>query len=234
MLYGSISMGYKAGGFNLNAGTGDYAFGPETTISYELGYKQALWRELLHLHLSLFYIDWQDMQLTVFDPIAGGIVDNAGESDSKGVELELEARLTEHLTLFTAFGWTDTEFKEYSPAPGSDFSGNELPFAPDNTWSLAAQYGGGLGEQSRWFVRGEYVVIGDFYYDAANLGRESYDLAAFRAGVERGPLRLETWIKNAFDEVYVPVAFPDPVSPGSFIGENGAPMTWGVTLRGSW
>ena len=208
--------------------------GPESTVSYELGYKQALWSERAHLHLALFYIDWQDMQLTVFDPVAGGIVDNAGESHSQGVELELDARVTERLTLFTAFGAVDATFEEYSPAPGSDLAGNSLPFAPETTWSLAAQYGGGLGERSSWFVRGEYVMIGEFFYDAANQASERYDLASFRAGLERGPLRLEAWVKNAFDEVYVPVAFPDPAGTGDFIGENGAPLTWGVTLRGSW
>ena len=234
MLYGSVSMGYKAGGFNLSSGEGDYAFGPETTVSYELGYKQALWRERLNLRLALFYVDWRDMQLTVFDPLAGGIVDNAGQSSSQGVELELDARVTEHLTLFTAFGSADATFDEYSPAPGIDLAGKRLPFAPETTWSLAAQYGGELASRSRWFLRGEYVMIGEFFYDAANRGSERYDLASFRAGVERGPLRLETWIKNAFDEVYVPIAFPDPSGSGDFIGENGAPMTWGVTLRGSW
>ena len=99
---------------------------------------------------------------------------------------------------------------------------------------MAAQYDGRLGQRSRWFLRGEYVLIGEFFYDAANLGRERYALANFRAGLERGALRLEAWIKNAFDETYVPVAFPDPSGSGDFIGENGAPLTWGVTLRGSW
>ena len=55
----------------------------------------------------------------------------------------------------------------------------------------------------------------------------------FRAGVSGRCWRLEAWIRNAFDEAYIPVAFqPSPTDPSAFVGENGAPRTFGVTL--SW
>lgn len=43
--------------------------------------------------------------------------------------------------------------------------------------------------------------------------------------------RLEAWVRNAFDEEYVPVAFqPNPMDPKTFVGESGAPRTFGLTL----
>ena len=62
-------------------------------------------------------------------------------------------------------------------------------------------------------------------------GEESYALANFRAGISGRWWRLEAWIRNAFDESYVPVAFqPSPLDPSVFVGESGAPRTYGITL----
>ena len=42
----------------------------------------------------------------------------------------------------------------------------------------------------------------------------------------------EVWVRNAFDTRYIPVAFPfDPrLAPSGFIGENGAPRTFGIRI----
>jgi outer membrane receptor protein involved in Fe transport len=38
-------------------------------------------------------------------------------------------------------------------------------------------------------------------------------------------------MKNAFDTTYIPVAFAyGPLAPSGFIGENGAPRTFGLNL----
>ena len=43
---------------------------------------------------------------------------------------------------------------------------------------------------------------------------------------------LALWIRNAFDEAYIPVAFQaSPFDPTVFVGETGAPQTFGATLR---
>jgi outer membrane receptor protein involved in Fe transport len=40
---------------------------------------------------------------------------------------------------------------------------------------------------------------------------------------------FDVWVRNAFDTRYVPVAFPYPgLAPSGFVGENGAPRTFGV------
>lgn len=233
-IYATVSKGYKAGGFNLTAPTGSFQYENEESLSYEVGYKLTFLEGAAHLALAAFYIDWEDMQLSLFDPAAGGFVDNVGQSTSSGFELNGDARVHDNVTLFGAFGLTDTEFDEYVDPFGQDVAGNNLPFAPDSTLSVGAQLDGDLGANTRWYLRGEYQMIGDFYYDAGNLGEESFDLANFRLGVERGPVRLDAWVRNAFDQDYIPIAFqPNPADPTVFVGENGAPLTWGVTLRGS-
>ena len=119
--------------------------------------KASLWDERLRLHGACFYIDWDDMQLSQFDAAVGGYVTNAGASTSRGLELELSARPREGLEVFTAFGYTDTEFEAYVDPYGVDVRGNELPFAPSTTWSVGAQLSGCLRGGLRYHLRGEHV-----------------------------------------------------------------------------
>ena len=229
--YALAAKGFKAGGFNLSAPAGQTAFSPETSWTYEGGVKTSLFDEKLQINAAYFYIDWEDMQLSQFDAMAGGYVTNAGESTSKGVEFEVIARPTKGLDLFATFGYTDAEFDDFIDAFGTDVSGNDLPFAPETTWSVGAQLTHDLSRSTRLYLRGEYVRLGSFNYDAGNLEDEEYALANFRAGIGGDTWRVEGWIRNAFDDEYVPVAFqPSPADPTVFVGESGAPRTFGVTL----
>jgi len=231
-VYGRIAGGFKAGGFNLAAPSGQTSYDPEESTTYEIGVKQEFPEKRVSLRAAVFYIDWDDMQLSLFDPAVGGFVDNAGDSTSTGIELEVGAQATDTVGIFGSLGVLDTEIDEYTDSFGTDTSGNALPYAPENTWSVGAQYGdsneGGWG----WFVRGELVGVGTFYYDAGNRDGDSYELANFRAGMSKGPTRLDFWVRNAFDEAYVPVAFQaNPADATSFVGENGVPQVYGVSLR---
>jgi iron complex outermembrane recepter protein len=52
-----------------------------------------------------------------------------------------------------------------------------------------------------------------------------------RAGVRAAHVFGELWIRNAFDTRYIPIAFPYPgLAPSGFVGEMGAPRTFGVRV----
>jgi iron complex outermembrane receptor protein len=75
------------------------------------------------------------------------------------------------------------------------------------------------------------TFYGAFQYDDLNrAGQDSYSLTNFRGGLQRGRLYAEGWIRNAFDTHYVPVAFAfDPqLARSGFLGESGAPRTFGL------
>ncbi|MHC5002980.1 MAG: TonB-dependent receptor [Planctomycetota bacterium] len=168
MTYVSAARGWKAGGFNLTSPAGQTSFDPETSWTYEAGVKSSWLDDRLVVNAAVFYIDWDDMQLSQFDFMAGGYVTNAGESTSKGFEIELLARPLKGLEIFGGFGFTDTEFDEFVDSFGADVRGNDLPFAPETTFSAGAQVTAPLGGNTRLFARGEYQNIGTFYYDAGN------------------------------------------------------------------
>ncbi len=62
---------------------------------------------------SVFYIDWEDLQLNVPDPFVPGqfYISNVGDATSKGVEFELAARAAEGFDLFTSVGYTNARFR---------------------------------------------------------------------------------------------------------------------------
>ncbi|MCZ6837198.1 MAG: TonB-dependent receptor, partial [Planctomycetota bacterium] len=133
MLYGRAAKGFKAGGFNFSAPTGKGSFDTETSWTYEAGIKSTWLDDRLMLNVALFYIDWDDLQLSLFDPATGGFTDNAGEASSQGIELELRVKVTKNIELFAGFGYTDAEFDEFTDSFFQDNSGNNLAFVPETT-----------------------------------------------------------------------------------------------------
>ena len=229
-VYARAAKGWKSGGFNVTSPAGSEEFDAETVWTYELGWRQTFDEERWSLGATVFRYDWEDMQLSLFDFASGGYVDNAGEAEGRGVELEGEARITAALTSYATAGLLDTEFEEYTDSFG-DNSGNELPFAPDHTWSLGLRYGGEMPSGALWNVTGDYSRAGDFFYDAGNREGDSYGLASFRLGMDSELYGISVWVRNAFDEEYEPIAFqPSPVDPTVFVGESGAPRVLGFTL----
>jgi iron complex outermembrane receptor protein len=231
VLYGLAAKGFKAGGFNLDAPTGRIPYSPETTWTYEGGVKTSCFDGRLTANAAYYFIDWDDMQLSQFDAAVGGYVTNAGASTSQGVEFSVLGRPAGGLDLFASLGTADTRFKSYRDPYGADVSGNALPFAPRSTFSAGAQFCDEICPGVRGLVGGEYAATGQFYYDAGNRESEQYAQANFRLGVEGEHWRVQFWLRNAFDRDAIPVAFqPSPADPSVFVGENGAPRTYGLTV----
>lgn len=231
LVFVRAAKGWKAGGFNLTAPVGSEEFDSETAWSYELGWRQSFDDDRFGLGATAFFIDWEDMQLAQFDFASGGFVDNAGEAESQGIELEGRAELSAALEGFATFGLLDTEIQEFTDSFGTDTSGNELPFAPDHTWSLGLRTGGEMPSGALWSLTGDYSHLGDFFYEAGNREGDSFGLANLRLGVDSESYGVAVWVRNAFDEEYETVAFqPSPVDPTTFVGESGAPRVLGFTL----
>lgn len=229
-VYASIARGFKAGGFNLAAPNDQFFFEPETSWSYELGVKHAL-TEDIDVRVAVFLIDWDDMQLSLFDPAAGGYVANAGESQSRGVELEVDARLAEGWSAYATAGFLDTEFDEFTDSFGLDDAGNDLPFAPEHTLAVGLQHARPVADGLTLEANVEAQRTGEFYYDPSNLEAESFTLVAASIGVRAANWRFALFGRNLLDEDYVPIAFQsNPADPTFFVGENAAPRTYGVTL----
>jgi iron complex outermembrane recepter protein len=247
MVYGTAARGYRAGGFNPISPPGSEEYGTEHSWNYEIGYKAGWLDGKLETRLALFYIDWIGLQLNqAVGATAPGqfYIANAGGADSKGVEFSLLYRPMLGWDLFGSVGYAQANFLSGStaynpnlPPPGvgavQDVSGNRLPYAPSFTGNLGTQVYWSPCRSATLYARVEVTITGDFVYDASNAqGQGTYSVANFRAGVRGSHWFVEGWVNNAFDQHYVPIAiqYGQLGAPSGYIGESGAPMTFGATL----
>ena len=234
MAYVSVTGGFKAGGFNPASPAGQEAYDEEHTWNIEGGLKSAWAGRRVTANLSVFSIDWQDLQLNLPNIQVPGqfFISNVGKARSSGFELELNGRAREGVDLFAHAGYTRARFGSGTTSNGLDVSGKDVPNTPDYTAAFGTQLSRALNPAVRLYGVAEVVFYGAFKYDDANFaGQDAYSLANFRAGARGRLVFAEAWIRNAFDTHYVPVAFQyDPrIAPSGFIGESGRPRTFGLT-----
>jgi len=233
-VYGLVSRGYKAGGFNPTSPAGNETYDQEHTWSFEGGVK-ALWASgRVMTAASVFRIDWEDLQLNLPNQFAPGqfFIDNAGAAASSGVEVEVSARPVGGIDVFGSLGYTHARFDDGVIIGAVNVGGNEIPNTPDVTGTIGVQISHAVNGGVNLYGRAETVVQGAFQYDERNTeGQDAYALTNLRAGVRFGVIVVETWVRNAFDKKYVPVAFEyRAFAPSGFVGEMGRPRTFGVNL----
>jgi iron complex outermembrane receptor protein len=234
MVYFSVTGGFKAGGFNPASPAGNEAYTEEHTWNVEGGLKSAWARRRVTANLSVFSIDWQDLQLNLPNAQVPGqfYISNVGEARSSGVEFELNARASGDAAVFASFGVTRARFGAGTTSSGADVSDKKIPNTPDYTAAFGTDVSHRLSPVVGLYGRAEVVLYGAFRYDDTNLGgQDAYAITNFRFGARGSRVFAEGWLRNAFDTKYVPVAFQyDPrLAPSGFIGEPGRPRTFGIT-----
>ena len=166
-VYGTISRGYKAGGFSLGRNGADNSavnetFEPEVLTNYEVGLKSELFDGRARFNAAAFLLEWTDLQLETFFFLVPGdattnveLTINVGKARATGLEGELAVLLTESLTLTAGIGVIDTEILSDDVARLSgnlfvDLKGEPLPRAPELSFSMAADYRFTLGGADSW------------------------------------------------------------------------------------
>ena len=166
-VYGTISRGYKAGGFSLGRNGNDNSavnetFEPEVLTNYEVGLKSELFDGRARFNAAAFLLEWTDLQLETFFFLVPGdatsnveLTINVGKARATGLEGELAVLLTEKLSLTAGIGVIDTEILSDDVARLSgnlfvDLKGEPLPRAPELSFSMAADYRFTLAGADSW------------------------------------------------------------------------------------
>lgn len=227
LAYLSYSEGYKAGGFNNLSSAGEEVYQEEYITNYELGLKKDWLDGDLETRTALFWIDWEDQQVEELI-LNQSRISNAGESVSRGIELEVNWWAADDLRLHASYGWNDAHFKRYIDG-NNNYADKRPPNSPKYTWALGGEY----TFLNNWYARADLLGTSDFYFDVANAQKEAgYELLNLRLGYDVGEYAIATWIKNATDETYVTRAFD--AGAGSYVGLAGDPRTFGVTVTARW
>jgi len=231
-VYGTVARGFKAGGFNSASPSGREAYDPEHSWNFEGGIKASAASNRVTANLDAFHISWTDLQVYIPNALVPGqfFVGNSAGATSSGLEFELHARPERALDLFGGAGFTHARFSDGSVSNGVNVSGKTLSNTPSYTADFGVQYGRPLREGLSLVARAEAICYGSFKYDDANtMGQDAYTLTHLRAGLRGKRAFGEVWVRNAFDTRYIPVALPYPgLAPSGFVGEAGAPRTFGL------
>jgi len=111
--YASFTHGFKSGGFNLDSsaasGGVDPRFDSEEIDSIEVGLKGQFFDGRVTANAALFHQLIDDFQVLEFTGVQFTTF-NVGEAISTGVELEVQAQVTDQLTLSSATTYTDARF----------------------------------------------------------------------------------------------------------------------------
>lgn len=138
-IYGTFSQGFRPGGFNrtsvniLNdsAGTPQYirpnGYAPDDLTNWETGIKTDLLDHKVQLNVSAYYMQWDNVQFTFFNPLGGfGNTEfntNGANYDVKGAELQLSARPIHGLSVQGGLTYNDSR-QQNSPCLVSDYPGS--------------------------------------------------------------------------------------------------------------
>jgi len=249
LLYASAAKGFRIGGTNslvppfcdsalAAAGLQNgQPFNSDSLWSYELGSKNSWLDGHLKSRVSVFDIDWNDIQQTITLSCTYAMTVNGGAARSKGAELELEAAPIDHLTLDVAGGYTDAKITE-APSHSLIVEGQPLNGVPKWTASTIGQYSIPTAVRT-YFIRGDITYTGyrvsfnDIPATAGGRPLDGYGVVNLRFGANQGPWRAALYANNLFNKSaaisdLLPENVELPGRPRYFIV---TPRTVGLDLR---
>lgn len=144
--YVQIQQGYQTGGYPPRpfGGADQFeAFNEQEALNFEVGLKGVI-NDSFTLLAAAFFTQYDDLALPFSDTLAGGgfvtIVANAGESESKGIELEGVFSPTDNFNINFSIGWLDAEITKVNPGTIGIAEGDAPALTPDLTYSIAPQW----------------------------------------------------------------------------------------------
>ncbi|MBO4840550.1 MAG: TonB-dependent receptor [Bacteroidaceae bacterium] len=207
-VYGTVSRGYRSAGCDCLVDNGvPQLYRPECAWNYELGTHLDLVHDKLFLDASVFLTNVTDQQITQMDPSGLGLTTkNAGQSRSCGGELSLRSMLTDRLQAHASYGYTHATFTDYMYSADVSYNGNYVPFAPQHSVDLGANYGMPMPKiMGRQLLEGMNIGVnwhglGRIYWTEDNLVSESfYNALDAKLSFYRKHLEFAVWANNIFD-----------------------------------
>jgi iron complex outermembrane receptor protein len=262
MVYASYAKGYKGPGSNsLPSGptSGDVFVDPEIPSSYEVGIKSQWLDNRLRVNAAAYYSTFKDFQASA--QVAGAFpplffLTNAGELETKGVELEVNAQVTDNFAMQGSLAYTDAIFSDWPDAPcyagqteaqgcvdgEQDLSGASMPNSPKWAAYLAGTYSipvpsmpfDGFAslnvfwrDEVQFDTANNPLFVGDAY--------ETFDLYTGIAARDGG-YRVQFYVQNLFDQFYPATIGGQEVvgAEAAHILEYGYKRRFGVSVQMDW
>lgn len=218
MFFFTRSEGFRPGGWNRGGGipsanpefpTVSATYDTDDVTNWELGWKTLLFGNSLRLNGSAYFVEWEDMQVSRFDPQNVSIltfIENSADSEIFGIEGDFSWRATQNLTLSGSISYNDTELTDVDAqvielAP----VGSSLPLVPELQGFLRARYEKSLNVD--WADTGYVQLSGNFVeHSFSSLVAEErrrqagYGILDARVGISRESWNIEGFVENLTDK----------------------------------
>lgn len=249
LISAQAARGFRLGGLNeripvslcggdlmaLGLSEAPESFDSEYLWNYELNAKTTWLENRLTVNGAIYYLDYEEVQITTQLDCGFVYVDNAATARSMGVELEVTFAPIDDLLLTASATYNDAELQEDVPQLGGE-KGDQLPLSSEYAFSFTGRYE---------FVLGEYDAFAQYVYtytdsvpyflgwqgnsDSVGQPGPSYSIHNVRFGLGTEDWDVSLFIDNIFDKRYI--TFED-----SFFGglqrerSRGRPMTAGLSF----
>ena len=214
LLFLTWSEGFRPGLLNRPGGatngagfTVPYALDTDDVTNVELGWKTDMLNYTLRFNGSVFFVDIENLQTTIFDPSISNLFfsDNAADAEVRGIEGNFiwQPASLAGLTVSGAFSMLDTEITKVITPTNDVRKGDELAFAPEFQATLRARYEWPLASGLTAHVMPHLTYSAESYSDIITINRDRIDswmLLGVTAGVRASNWTAELYIDNLADE----------------------------------
>jgi len=243
--YARYEKGYKPGGYT-GEGAGQptsavVSFDPEFANAFEVGGKLLLADGRVRLNIAAHFTEYEDLQTSQFiaaDPTRppdNFIVNASDGTEAYGVEIDLQAAVTDTFTLFGNYAYTKCEFagELIIDDDGTDIDGNTCRRTPEQGINIGGELAVPINGAYLFTAGGDFQWKDEYFFNNENDPIEEVDSEHklnLRAGVRSmdDEWDLQFWMKNVTDELNTANVF---VLFGTEYLTYEAPRTYGLTYR---
>jgi outer membrane receptor protein involved in Fe transport len=212
MFYVTWSEGFRPGLLNRPGGaqgpggyTVPFELDTDDVVNYEAGWKLDLFDRTVRFNGSIFYVEIENLQATIFDPTIVNLFfsDNAADAEIFGIEGDFIWNATDNLTVSGAFSILDTEITSVITPTDDVRKGDELAYAPEYQANLRARYHWYLDSGMTVHVMPHIAFSSEAQSDVIVINNDEVDswfLAGITMGVSTDQWSAELFVDNLFDE----------------------------------
>ncbi|MDP3812185.1 MAG: TonB-dependent receptor [Hydrogenophaga sp.] len=179
-LYGSVAQGAKFGGFNRAAESivsAQVATNPEEVTTWEAGAKGRTADGRFSANIAIFHNDYREYLSALNNTVVNGavvtdaVLVNAGRAKTYGLDAELAYKLSPRTELSLSIEMLRSKFVDFvnpTGAPGTNFVGNRLPYAPNISLGTSITHLQPLDTGGTLAWNASLKYFGSQYLDVAN------------------------------------------------------------------
>jgi iron complex outermembrane receptor protein len=248
LIYGGVSRGVKAGGFNQQLGgvfaIDNFEYDDEELTAGEIGFKSTVFGGTTRFNGALYYYAYDDFQAHAANNLNFFVVN--ADADIQGVEFEVMAQPTTGLDLHLSVSYIDAEVQDVPLATGPLGSGEKLLIDVEPTFTPELQVAGlARYEWPAFSGKGTMAVQADFAYSDTSFTNitnfdstemDSWFLGNLRLSYTTADNRwqAEVFVENVGDELIEQLGFDLSTLAGSSLRSYLPPRWYGASVRYNW